>query len=153
MLNKCRKNIKKDSIRNPKARNLFVGSHFDQNLQCYSTPIVFTTRIRRIFKEGGVTGNLRIMKTKRKISPLKISAFSCPKLGEDKNKGYWSDFVRFCAQTFCLNYNWGGMPQFCILFYVNYTILKTQRGWPWHHAPLNTPLFPTSRTSNIVCMR
>ena len=52
VLNKCRKNIKKDSIRNPKARNLFVGSHFDQNLQCYSTPIVLTTRVRRIFKEG-----------------------------------------------------------------------------------------------------
>ena len=27
------------------------------------------------------------------------------------------------------------MPQFCILFYANYTILTTQRGWPWHHVP------------------
>ena len=31
-------------------------------------------------------GNLRIMKTKRKFSPLRISPFSCPKLGEDKKK-------------------------------------------------------------------
>ena len=28
-----------------------------------------------------------------------------------------------------------GMPQFCILFYANYTILATQRWGPWHHAP------------------
>ena len=33
------------------------------------------------------------------------------------------------------------MPQFCILFYANYTILATQRGRPWPNAPpLNTPL-------------
>ena len=42
------------------------------------------------------------MKTKRKISPPTISPFSCPKLGEDKEKGCKSDFVRFCAQTFFL---------------------------------------------------
>ena len=28
------------------------------------------------------------------------------------------------------------MPQFCILFYSNYTILATQRGGPWPNAPL-----------------
>ena len=27
------------------------------------------------------------------------------------------------------------MPQFCILFYANYTVLTTQREWPWHHVP------------------
>ena len=32
------------------------------------------------------------------------------------------------------------MPQFCKLFYANYTILATQRGGPWLNAPLNTPL-------------
>ena len=36
----------------------------------------------------------------------------------------------------------GGMPQFCILFFANYTILATQRGGPWPNAlpPQNTPL-------------
>ena len=29
----------------------------------------------------------------------------------------------------------GGMPQFCILFFANYTILATQRGGPWPNAP------------------
>ena len=57
------------------------------------------------------------MKTKRKIAPLKISLFCCPKLGEDqKKKGLHSNLVRFlakkslhpdsvrlCAQTFCLS--------------------------------------------------
>ena len=33
------------------------------------------------------------------------------------------------------------MPQFCILFYANNTILATQEGGAWHYAPsLNTPL-------------
>ena len=27
------------------------------------------------------------------------------------------------------------MPQFCILFYANYTILATQRGGPWPNGP------------------
>ena len=63
---------------------------------------------------GGGPGNLRIMKTKRKISPLRISPFFCPKLGEDqkkkKKKGLQSDFVRYCAQTFCPSYKGGGGP-------------------------------------------
>ena len=106
VLNKFRKNIKKDSII-PRLEIYLSVLIFDQNLQSYSTPIVLTTSVRRIFKWGGVPGNLRIMKTKRKFSPLRISPFSCPKLGEDKKKGYLSDFVRFCAQTFCPNYKWG----------------------------------------------
>ena len=52
--------------------------------------------LRRIFERGG-PGNLRIVKTKKKISPLKISPFSRPKLGEDRKKrsslkfksGFW----------------------------------------------------------------
>ena len=32
------------------------------------------------------------------------------------------------------------MPQFCILFYANYTILATQRGGHGPVPPLNTPL-------------
>ena len=82
--NKLRKNIKKDSII-PRLEIYLPVFIFDRNLQSYSTPIVLTTSVHRIF-EGGVPGNLRIMKTKRKISPLKISPFSCPKLGEDRKK-------------------------------------------------------------------
>ena len=33
------------------------------------------------------------------------------------------------------------MPQFCILFYANYTILATQRGAMAQCPPLNTPLY------------
>ena len=34
------------------------------------------------------------------------------------------------------------MPQICIQFYANYTILATQREGPWHYGPsLDTPLF------------
>ena len=63
------------------------------------------------------------MKTKRKISSLGSSPFSCPKFGEDqKKKGLHSNLVRFlaqtkslhrdsirlCAQTFCPSYKRGG---------------------------------------------
>ena len=34
----------------------------------------------------------------------------------------------------------GSIPQFCILFYANYTILATQRGGHGIMPPLNTPL-------------
>ena len=85
VLNKFRKNIKKDSII-PRLEIYLPVLIFDQNLQCYSTSIVLTTSVYRIFKGGGVPENLRIMKTKRKISPLRISPFSCPNLGEDRKK-------------------------------------------------------------------
>ena len=85
VLNKFRKNIKKDS-RLERLEIYLPVLIFDQNLQSYSTPIVLTTSIHRIFKGGEVPGNLRIMKTKRKISPLRISPFFCPKLGEDRKK-------------------------------------------------------------------
>ena len=38
----------------------------------------------------------------------------------------------------------GGTPQFCLLFYANYTILATQRGGRWPNARLNTPLTKTA---------
>ena len=41
------------------------------------------------------------MHTKRKISPLRISLFFCPKLGEDqKKKGLHSDLVWFLAEKY-----------------------------------------------------
>ena len=115
---------------------------------------------------GGGAGNLRIMKTKRTFSPLKISSLFCPKvffrLVENQKKGLQSDLVWFLAQNWaktkkkkekrssvrvspflCSNFlpklqrGGGGMPQFYMLFYANYTILVNQRGGM---APLNTPL-------------
>ena len=70
----------------------------------------------------------------KKRSSIRFNPVFGPKLGEDQNKkGLHSDSVRFCAQTFCPSYK-GGIPQFRILFYVNYTIPATQRG-AWNHAP------------------
>ena len=51
-MNKFRKNIKKDSII-PRLEIYLSVLIFDQNLQSYSTPIVLTTSVHRIFKEGG----------------------------------------------------------------------------------------------------
>ena len=52
VLNKFRKNIKKDSII-PRLEIYFPVLIFDQNLQCYSTSIVLTTNVYRIFNGGG----------------------------------------------------------------------------------------------------
>ena len=52
VLNKVRKNIKKDSII-PRLEIYLSVLIFDQSLQSYSTPIVLTTSVHRIFKEGG----------------------------------------------------------------------------------------------------
>ena len=52
VLNKFRKNIKKDSII-PRLEISLPVLIFDQNLQCYSTSIVLTTSVYRIFKGGG----------------------------------------------------------------------------------------------------
>ena len=52
VLNKFRKTIKKDSII-PRLEIYLPVLIFDQNLQCYSTSIVLTTCVYRIFKGGG----------------------------------------------------------------------------------------------------
>ena len=151
MLNKFRKNSKKNSII-PKLEIYLPVLIFNQNLQSYSTSIVLTTSVRRIFERGA--GNLRIMKIKRKISPLRISPFSCPKLGEDQKNKVFSQILSVFVLKLSAQVakGGGGMPQFCILFYVNYTVLTTQRGGCTMPS-LNTPLVLTSRTNNIVCMR
>ena len=84
-----------------------------------------------------------MMKTKSKISPLRISPVFGPNLGKDqkKKKVITQILSLLCAQTFCPSYKWGAMPQFCILFYADYTILATQKGGPLAPCPpLNTPL-------------
>ena len=47
------------------------------------------------------------------------------------------------------------MPQSCILFYANYTILVTQRGGPWHHGPppkyAPAQRYSTSMSTGIIC--
>ena len=97
----------------------------------------------RFLKGGRGAENLGIMKTKRKVSPLRISPFFCPKLGEDQKKKKKKvtqirsvSVLKLSAQVTKA----GGHGAICILFYTNYTILANQRGEPWHHAPLNTPL-------------
>ena len=42
-----------------------------------------SSSVRRIFERGGGAGNFKMMKTRRKIFPLRISPFSFPKFGED----------------------------------------------------------------------
>ena len=71
------------------------------------------------------------MKTKRKISPLRISPFSCPKLGEDQNKKkVFSQTLPVFVLKLSAQVTKGerDMLQFSILFYANYTILATQGG-------------------------
>ena len=99
VLNKFRKNIKKDSI--ILRLKIYLSVLIDQNLQSYFTPIVLTTSVHRIFKEGG--GGARKFENnedQRKISLLRISPFSCPKLGEDRKKRL---LVRFCS-FLCSNF-------------------------------------------------
>ena len=52
VLNKFRKNIKKDSII-PRLEIYLPVVVFNQNLQSYSTPIVLTTSLHRMFNGGG----------------------------------------------------------------------------------------------------
>ena len=81
-----------------------------------------------------------------KIVSPQISPIFCPNLGKDKKKGLHLNLVRFFAQDLLqiknkgfglpfvylnllpkLQRGGGGMPQFCIPFCANYTILATQR--------------------------
>ena len=152
VLNKFRKKIKKDSII-PRLEIYWPVFIFDQNLQCYSTSIVLTTSVHRIFKEG-VPGNLRIMTTKRKISPLRISPFSCPKLGEDRKKKVISQILSvFVLKLSVQITNRGACRNFA--YYSMLIILYWRPKGSGHGtmSPLNTPLVLTCRTSNIVCMR
>ena len=112
------------------------------------------------FSKGGPE-NLRIIKTKQKISPLKISPFSCPKFGEDHKKRKRSSFrfspifgpklgevqktikkkrtlVRFCP-FLCSNFlpkllkGGGACSNFAYYSMLIYTIYTGDpKGGPWH---------------------
>ena len=99
------------------------------------------------------------MKTKKKISPLRISPFFCPKLGEDQKKnGFHSILVWFLAQNFVKTKDKKkrSLPRFSPFVCSNF-LSKLQRRWPcrnfayysmliilswrpkggaWHHSPL-----------------
>ena len=108
------------------------------------------------FSKGGGPENLRIMKTRMKIFQPKTKSVFLPKIRRrQKKKGLHSNLVRFSAQNyvkakkrslptvFVLKFSahvtkGGAMPQFCILFYANYTILATQRGG---HGPMAPPKY------------
>ena len=112
-------------------------------------------------KEG--PENLRIMKIKRKKSPLRFIPFSCPKLGEDKKQKKTKnvslrlsaifgsklrdDQKKVTQMLFVFVLKLSAqvtkgkvMPQFGILFYANYTTLATHRGAMVPCPPLNMPL-------------
>ena len=153
MLNKFRKNIKKDSII-PRLEIYLPVLIFDQNLQCYSTSIVLTTSVYKIFKGGGLPGNLRIMKTKRKISSLRISPFSCPKLGEDRKKKVISQILSvFVLKLSAQVTNRGACRNFAYYFMLIILHWRPKGSGHGTMSPLNTPLVFTSSTNNIVCMR
>ena len=77
---------------------------------------------------------------KKKSSSLKLGPIFCPKLGADQKQR--------SSPTICVlkvsaqltkgggGGGGGGVPQFCILFNANYTILAAQRGGPGPMAPL-----------------
>ena len=73
--------------------------------------------MRRMFERGEGAVNLKIMKTKRKISPLRISPFSCPKLGKDQKKKSLKEdslkLVRFLAQISVKTKKNKSLPRFC----------------------------------------
>ena len=65
-------------------------------------------------------------KKKGKRSSLKLARFLVQNWVQAKNKDFRLLFV--CSNLLPKLQKGGDMPQFCILFYANYTILATQRG-------------------------
>ena len=125
--------------------------------------LLLSSSVDRIFKRGGL-GNLRVMWTKRKISPLvitpfispnyrrrlkrkkwsslKFSLFFCPKLGKDQKKRSLPTFCPLVRSDFLPKLQWGGGA--CRNFaYCSMLIILSWR--PKGRAmaqcpPLNTPL-------------
>ena len=84
----------------------------------------------------------------KKSSSLKFSPIICLKLRAGLKQTYKT--YPLCDQSFCPTYKGGAMPQFCILFYANYTILATQRGAMAHCPfPLNTLLHVVKKLQQV----
>ena len=62
-----------------------------------------------------------------------------PKIRWRPKKRSSSRFCPFVCSNFLLKLKRGAMPQFCVRFYANYTILAIQRGGHGTMPPLNTP--------------
>ena len=91
--------------------------------------------VRRIFETAGK--KFENNENQKKISPLRISPFFCPKLGEDQQKKkVFSQILSVFVLRLSAPVTKRAMPQFYMLFYANYTILGTQGTMPG----LNTPL-------------
>ena len=97
---------------------------FSPIISCHNHSLAYAE-----FSKGGRgPGNLIIMKTRRKISPLRISPVFGPKLGEEQKKKVLTQILSVSVLKLSAQVTKGlAMPQFCILFYANYTILATQR--------------------------
>ena len=86
---------------------------------------------RRIFERGGGAGNLKIKKTKSKISPLRISPVFGPKLGEDQQSSslkFSSVFGPKLGEDQKIK-NKRSSPRFCPFVYSNF-LPKLQRVGP-----------------------
>ena len=109
VLNKFRKNIKKDSII-PRLEIYLPVLIFDRNLHSYSTPVVLTTSVHRIFK-GGRGGARKFENNedqKKNFSFQNQSVFSLPKLGEDRKKKVISQVCPFLCSNFLPKLQIGG---------------------------------------------
>ena len=124
--------------------------------------IVSASNVRWILERGaGGQGGRKLENNEdqKKISPLRITPFSSPKLGKDQTKVFHSKLVRFlaqnwvktnkitglypnsvllCAQTFCPSYN-GGRPCRNFAYYSMLIILSWRpKG---RHVTMNPPKY------------
>ena len=122
------------------------------------------SNVRRIFEWGAA--NLRMMKTKRKISQRRISSYSCRKSGEDQKKSLHSNLVRFLVKNqvykkrslsrFCPFLSSNFLPKLpCHNFaYYSMLIILSWRPKGEGHGtipPLNTPLIIGDNMVNCCC--
>ena len=124
--------------------SVLYSRHFSVLSSTNGSTVFKTSSARRILERGGAgnSENLRRTKIRMEIFSPKISPVFLSKIRwrPKKRSSIHSNLVQFlaqnwvqaknkglhCAQSFCPSSKGGwGMPQFCILFYANYTILVT----------------------------
>ena len=111
-----------------------------------------SSSVRRIFERGGARKFRKFENNEEFFHPESVR-FPAQNLVKTKKQSLHSNLVRFLAKNWvkakkrhsppfvCSNLlpklqKGGGMPQFCILFNANYTILATQAGG---HGPMPPP--------------